>query len=80
MEASDYWYLKKDDGEPKDIAKQIYDAFDGPISINIVEKHAFKCIDLIIEAVKYDDGKHFYWLDVKSELINLRGNYNDNKK
>ena len=65
---------------PKDKAKQIYDAFDGPISINTVEKHAFKCINLIIETVKDDNEKHFYWSDIKSELINLRGNYNDNKK
>ncbi len=65
---------------PKDKAKQVYNLFDGPISINDVENHTFKCINLIIEAVKGNNKKHLYWSDVKSELINLKGNHNDNKK
>ena len=57
---SDYWYMKKET-EPKVKAQQICDLFDngGPgIPIVHIKENIFKCVNLIIETVKYDVGKH----------------------
>ena len=65
----------------KEKSKQIYDLFDGPISDVIVKEHTFKCINLLIEASgPMDDVGPEYWENVKTELINLIGDYYDNKK